>query len=213
MASLYERLVLPRLLKCACSAPPIAKQRAKVVPLASGRVLELGIGMGLNLAFYNPSKVESVTGVDPAPELRGLALSAPRAEGLDVRVEDGTAEDLPFEDASFDCVVCTFTLCSVQHPARALAEARRVLKSGGRFLFCEHGLAPDESVGRWQRRIEPAWKTIAGGCHLTRPVARAIAEAGFTMVRTDTMYLPRTPRPLGWNEWGEAANQAHPQRT
>jgi SAM-dependent methyltransferase len=205
MVSLYERLVLPKLLKCACSAPPIAKQRAKVVPQASGKVLELGIGMGLNLSFYDPAKVESVTGVDPAPELREIALAAPRPEGLDVRVDDGTAEALPFADASFDCVVCTFTLCSVQQPARALAEARRVLKPGGRFLFCEHGLAPDDGVVRWQRRIEPVWKRIAGGCHLTRPVARAIADAGFTMVRTDTMYLPRTPRPLGWNEWGEAA--------
>lgn len=205
MASLYDRLVLPKLLKCACSAPPIAKQRAKVVPQASGKVLELGIGMGLNLAFYDPAKVGSVTGVDPAPELRQIAMAAPRPDGLQVRVEDGTAEALPFADYSFDCVVCTFTLCSVQRPAQALAEARRVLKPGGRFLFCEHGLAPDDTVVRWQRRIEPVWKHIAGGCHLTRPVTPAIAAAGFTMVRTDTMYLPKTPRPLGWNEWGEAA--------
>lgn len=205
MASLYERLVLPKLLKCACSAPPIAKQRAKVVPQAAGKVLELGIGMGLNLAFYDAGKVESVTGVDPAPELRAIADAAPRASGLQVRVEDGTAEALPFADASFDCVVCTFTLCSVHTPTRALAEARRVLKPGGRFLYCEHGLAPDPGVQTWQRRIEPVWKRIAGGCHLTRPVTGAIAAAGFKIVRTDTMYLPKTPRPLGWNEWGEAA--------
>jgi ubiquinone/menaquinone biosynthesis C-methylase UbiE len=126
MASLYNRFVLPGLLKCACSSPGIMKQRAKVVPLASGRVLELGIGMGLNLALYDGDKVESVTGVDPAPELRAIAEAAPRDPRLTVRVEDGTAEDLPFEDASFDCVVCTFTLCSVQAPAAALAEARRV---------------------------------------------------------------------------------------
>lgn len=205
MASLYERFVLPKLLKCACSAPPVAKQRAKVVPHASGEVLELGIGMGLNLGFYDPAKVDSVTGVDPAPELRATAEAAPRAPGLQVRVEAGTAEALPFEDRSFDCVVCTFTLCSVHTPAQALAEARRVLKPGGRFLYCEHGLAPDAEVVKWQRRIEPAWKRIAGGCHLTRPVAPAISAAGFNIVRSDTMYLPKTPRPLGWNEWGEAA--------
>lgn len=204
MASLYERFVLPKLLKCACSAPPVAKQRAKVVPHASGKVLELGIGMGLNLGFYDPARVDSVTGVDPAPELRAIAEAAPRAPGLQVRVEAGTAEALPFEDRSFDCVVCTFTLCSVHTPAQALAEARRVLKPGGRFLYCEHGLAPDADVVRWQRRIEPAWKRIAGGCRLTRPVASAISAAGFNIVRSDTMYLPRTPRPLGWNEWGEA---------
>ena len=143
MASLYDRFVLPRLLKCACSAPPIMKQRAKVVPQAEGRVLELGIGMGLNLGLYDANKVESVTGVDPAPELRAIAEAAPRDPQLAVKVEDGTAEALPFEAGSFDCVVCTFTLCSVHTPTAALSEARRVLKPGGRFLYCEHGLAPD----------------------------------------------------------------------
>lgn len=153
MASLYDRYILPRLLTCACSSPAIAKQRAKVVPHAAGRVLELGIGMGLNLSFYDPDKVASVTGVDPTPELRAIAEAAPRDPRLSVVVEDGTAEALPFNAGSFDCVVCTFTLCSVQNPAQALAEARRVLKPGGRFLFCEHGLAPEAGVARWQRRI------------------------------------------------------------
>lgn len=205
MASFYERFILPRLLRCACSAPPIMKQRAKIVPQAEGRVLELGIGMGLNLGLYDAEKVESVTGVDPAPELRAIAEAAPRDPRLAVRVEAGTAESLPFEDASFDCVVCTFTLCSVQGPAQALAEARRVLKPGGRFLYCEHGLAPDPGVAKWQRRVEPVWKAIAGGCHLTRPVTAAIAGAGFAVTRSDSMYLPGTPRIAGWNEWGEAA--------
>ena len=204
MASLYDRFILPRLLKCACSAPPMMKQRAKVVPRAAGRVLELGIGMGLNLAYYDPAKVTSVEGVDPAPELREIALAAPRAPGLEVRVFDGEAEALPFEDHSFDCVVCTFTLCSVHTPARALAEARRTLKPGGRLLFLEHGLAPDPDVAKWQRRIEPVWKRIAGGCHLTRPVAGAIDQAGFKIDWLETMYLPGTPRIAGWNEWGEA---------
>jgi ubiquinone/menaquinone biosynthesis C-methylase UbiE len=204
MASLYDRYVLPKLLKLACSAPPMMKQRAKLVPRAEGRVLELGIGLGLNLGFYDPAKVESVTGVDPAPELRAAAKTAPRDPRLTVRVEDGTAEALPFEDKSFDCVVCTFTLCSVHTPGKALAEARRVLKPGGRFLFCEHGLAPDADVAKWQRRIEPIWKSIAGGCHLTRPVTTAIEAAGFKVERVDSMYVPRSPRFAGWNEWGEA---------
>ncbi|MEW5685352.1 MAG: class I SAM-dependent methyltransferase [Pseudomonadota bacterium] len=205
MASLYDRFVLPRLLKCACSSPPMMKQRAKVVPQASGRVLELGIGMGLNLAFYDPTKVESVTGVDPAAELRAVAEAAPRDPRLAVKVEDGTAEALPFADGAFDCVVCTFTLCSVQTPAAALAEARRVLKPGGRLLYCEHGLAPDADVARWQRRVEPIWKRIAGGCHLTRPITTAMEAAGFTVTRRESMYVPNTPRIAGWNEWGEAA--------
>ena len=204
MASLYERYILPKFLTCACASPPIMKQRAKVVPLASGKVLELGIGLGLNLVHYDASKVQSVTGVDPAAELRALALAAPRPEGLSVTVDRGTAEALPFEDASFDCVVCTFTLCSVHTPSAALQQARRVLKPGGRLLYCEHGLSSEPSVAKWQRRIEPVWKAIAGGCHLTRPVTSAIAASGFRIDWSDSMFLPGTPKIAGWSEWGQA---------
>ena len=204
MASLYDRFVLPRLLKCACSSSPIMRQRAKVVPRAEGRVLELGIGMGLNLSFYDPAKVSAVIGVDPAAELRAAAMAAPRDPRLTVTVEDGTAEALPFEDKSFDTVVCTFTLCSVHTPAAALAEARRVLNPQGRLLYCEHGLAPDPGLAKWQRRIEPVWKAVAGGCHLTRPIGSAIAAAGFAIKDTDSMYVPKTPKIAAWNEWGSA---------
>ena len=204
MTSFYDRYVLPRVIGCACAARPIMKQRAKIVPLAAGRVLELGIGGGLNLSFYDPAKVTSVHGVDPSPGLRAKAVLAPRPEGMIIDVAPGTAEALPFDDATFDTVVCTFTLCSVHTPAAALAEARRVLKPEGRLLFCEHGLAPDAGVALWQKRIEPIWKPIAGGCHLTRPVAGAIAQSGFKIDWLETMYLPGTPRILGWNEWGAA---------
>ena len=204
MASFYDRFILPRLLTCACSSSPMMRQRAKIVPQATGQVLELGIGMGLNLSFYDPDKVSGVIGVDPAAELRAAAIAAPRDPRLAVTIKDGTAEALPFADASFDSVVCTFTLCSVHAPAAALAEARRVLKPSGRLLFCEHGLAPDAGVATWQRRIEPIWKRIAGGCHLTRPVASAIAAAGFKLDRVESMYVPKTPRIAAWNEWGVA---------
>lgn len=204
MSSFYDRHILPHVIGCACSTRPIMKQREKVVPQAVGRVLELGIGGGLNLAFYDPAAVESVFGVDPSPELRERALKAPRPEGLKVEVRDGTAEALPFDNASFDSVVCTYTLCSVQGPHAALAEAMRVLKPDGRFYFCEHGAAPDPGVAVWQRRIEPVWKAIAGGCHLTRPVARSIEAAGFVITRFESMYLPGAPRFAGWNEWGHA---------
>ena len=204
MASFYDRFILPKLLTCACSSSPMMRQRAKIVPRASGRVLELGIGMGLNLSFYDPATVSAVVGVDPAAELRAAASAAPRDPRLAVTIEDGTAEALPFADASFDSVVCTFTLCSVHTPTAALAEARRVLKPSGRLLFCEHGLAPDAGVARWQRRIEPIWKRIAGGCHLTRPIASAIAAAGFKLDRVESMYVPKTPRIAAWNEWGVA---------
>jgi len=206
MTSSHDRHIMPRLIGCACASKPIMKQRVKVVPKADGKVLELGIGGGMNLQFYDPSKVESVSGVDPSDELRAFALAAERPEGLKVDIQKGTAESLPFEDASFDCVVCTFTLCSVQSPTAALAEAKRVLRPGGRFLFCEHGLAPDADVSKWQRRLEPAWKAIAGGCHLTRPITSSVMGAGFTVTGSERMYLPGTPRVLGWSEWGEAVS-------
>lgn len=204
MTSFYDRHIMPRLIGCACASKPIAKQREKVVPKAAGKVLELGIGGGLNLRYYNPAKVTSVSGVDPSAELRAFAMDAERPEGLKVDIQKGTAEALPFDSGSFDCVVCTFTLCSVQSPRDALAEARRVLRPGGRFLYCEHGLAPDPEVVKWQRRLEPMWKAIAGGCHLTRPVTASVADAGFAVSSSDQMYLPGTPKVLGWSEWGEA---------
>ena len=205
MASFYDRFILPKLLRAACSSSPIMRQRQKVVPRAQGRVLELGVGMGLNLAYYDPDKVSAVVGVDPAAELRAVALAAPRDPRLTVDVEDGDAESLPFEDKSFDTVVCTFTLCSVCTPAKALAEARRVLKPNGRLLFCEHGLAPDAGIAKWQRRIEPIWKRIAGGCHLTRPIGGAIEAAGFKIADLESMYVPKTPKIAAWNEWGSAS--------
>jgi SAM-dependent methyltransferase len=204
MPSFYDRHILPRLIACGCGSKPIRYQRRKIVPLARGKVLELGIGGGLNLEFYDPNGVDSVTGVDPSEALRRRAMAAPRSDGLNVEVLDGDAEDLPFDAGAFDTVVCTFTLCSVRNPAAALAEARRVLKPGGNFLFSEHGLAPDPSVQRWQRRLEPLQKRLAGGCHLTRPVAASISAAGFSLLEVATMYLPGTPRPLGWAEWGRA---------
>jgi len=204
MASLYERWVFPWLISAACSAKPIVKQRAKIVPQASGRVLELGMGSGLNLPFYDAAKVSEVAAVEPSKELREKAEAAAATSGLKVALRDGRAEALPYDAGSFDCVVCTFTLCSVQDPSASLAESRRVLKPGGRLLFCEHGLAPDAEVVKWQRRIEPVWKALACGCHLTRPVASAIEAAGFTVARKETMYLPGTPRWAGWNEWGVA---------
>jgi ubiquinone/menaquinone biosynthesis C-methylase UbiE len=203
MASLYDRFVLPWVINCACGAPSIAHQRAKVVPEAQGRVLELGMGSGLNLPFYDAGKVTHVEGLEPSPELRKMAEG--KGAGLDLAITDGRAEALPFESASFDTVVCTYTLCSVQDPAAALAESRRVLKPGGRLMFCEHGAAPDLNVEVWQRRIEPLWKVIAGGCHLTRPVAKAITAAGFHIERHDQMYVPDTPRWAAWTEWGVAA--------
>ena len=204
MASLYDRYVLPKLIACACGGRPIARQRSKIVPRAAGRVLEIGIGAGHNLEFYDSSRVESVTGIDPSAEMCAMAEKAPRPKGLSVTVETAAGEALPYADAAFDTVLATYTLCSVTNVARVLAEARRVLRPQGAFLFCEHGLAPDEGVARWQRRIDPLWQRISGNCHLSRPVGATIAANGFVIEDIASMYLPKAPRFAGWNEWGKA---------
>lgn len=205
MASLYERFVVPRLIDCACGQREISQRRAAVVPLAQGRVLELGIGSGLNLPFYDRERVTALVAVEPSPELRRMAEARARRDGtLALEVLEQAAESLPFADASFDTVVCTFTLCSVQDPAAVLCEVRRVLKPAGKFCFAEHGLSPDAGVAAWQRRLEPLWRRLAGGCHLARPVSAGIEQAGFVVTEVSRGYLPKAPRPLGWSEWGVA---------
>ena len=192
------------------------RDRAKIVPLASGDVLELGCGAP-NLDFYDWNNVHSLSGVDPSEELLANASRALESKGLTANFMPGIAEALPFADASFDTVVTTFTLCSVQDPRLALSEAERVLRPNGRLLFVEHGRAPDPSAAAWQKHIEPFWKRIAGGCHLTRPVTQAISAAGFVCHAPQGHYMTRTPKWLGWVEWGEArlagSDAASPKKT
>lgn len=202
-SSWYERHVLPWLLDFACGLSPIAKRREAVVPLAAGRVLEIGIGTGLNLRHYDRKRIISLTGIDPAEQLHALAQQRSRRYGVEVDLRTLSAEQLPFDADSFDCVVCTYTLCTVPDPAAALAEMRRVLRPGGRLLFAEHGLAPDADVARWQRRLEPAWSRLAGGCHLSRDVPRLLLDAGFLAPAMRKGYIA-WPRTLAYNFWGEA---------
>ena len=205
MISLYDRFIVPRLINCACSQSAISAQRAKVVPRAHGRVLEIGMGSGLNLPFYQAGQVSALAGLEPSAQLREMAQRA-AAQFPELRLEwsGHEAETMPYANGSFDTVVCTFTLCSVQDPVAVLQEALRVLRPGGDLLFSEHGLAPEAGVARWQRRLEPLWKRVAGGCHLTRPVSASIAAAGFDIVEQQAGYLPGAPRVLGWSEWGVA---------
>lgn len=201
----YERHILPGLIDLACGAPQIARQRAAIVPAASGRVVEIGIGTGHNLPFYDPARVRELIGVDPAGEM--LAKARKRAAGLPfpVRMEALDGESLPFADASADSIVVTCALCTIPDPARALVEMHRVLKPGGNLLFIEHGAAPDAAVATWQDRLERwFWPRLAGGCHLTRRPDRLIAAAGFQFDRLETMYLPNTPKPLGFTYRGMA---------
>ena len=200
----WDRHVMPRLIGCACTQPAVMRDRAKVVPRAAGDILELGCGGGTNLQFYDWSQVRSLSGVDPSPELLGRAQVALLRSGRSANFANGIAEALPFENSSFDSVVTTFTLCSVQDPTAALSEVRRVLRPGGRLIFLEHGKAPEPAAANWQNRIEPVWKHIAGGCHLNRPVTGAISDAGFVCDAPQGHYMKRTPKWLGWVEWGEA---------
>ena len=193
---------MPHLVAAACATGPVTRMRALLVQRARGEVLELGLGAGANLPFYDVSWVRRVSSVEPSAVLRARAKKVQTAFKVDV--EDGEAERLPWADASFDTVVCTFTLCTVRDPALALREARRVLRPGGQFLYCEHGLSSDVGVARWQVRIEPVWKRLAGGCHLTRDAERLLGEAGFAVVQLGSGFLQRTPRFVGWHVWGEA---------
>ncbi|HJS12170.1 class I SAM-dependent methyltransferase [Sphingopyxis sp.] len=204
MSSWWDRHGVPRLIKCACSQGQVMKLRSKVVPHARGDVLELGCGGGINMEFYRPGQVDSFSGLDPSPELLAMSVAAAAARGIDADIRGGIGEAMPFASGSFDTVVTTFTLCSVHDQAAVLSEIRRVLKPGGTALFLEHGAAPDDGVAKWQRRIEPIWKRIGGNCHLTRPIGDAYEKAGFAVDRHGASYMPKTPRPFGWVEYGAA---------
>lgn len=198
----YEETVLPKMIGCACADPKIAALRAKIVPLAEGRVFEIGCGGGLNQPLYEAAKVTAFAGIDPNGALLDKARAAARAKGWEADIREGKGEAIPFADECFDTVVCTYTLCSVDDEAQVLGELRRILRPGGRMLFLEHGLSPDPGPAKWQRRIEPVWKRAMGNCHLTRPVSEAIGHGGFTLHRVENKYMEKMPKWAGWMEWG-----------
>ena len=200
---IYSTRILPRLIDCACGLKPAMRQRAKIIPRARGRVLELGIGSGLNLPYYDADRVTCVHGLDVSVELWGLAGERRGAAGVGVEFLEAPAEAVPLPDASVDTVVLTYTLCTLPDVPGALAEARRVLRDGGELLFCEHGAAPDPDIRRWQDRLDPVWHRLAGGCHLNRDAPALIEAAGFRIRSLDSTYLPGW-RPATFNTWGTA---------
>ena len=203
-AGWWDRVMVPKLIGACCAQPQIMKARSRIVPQASGDVLELGCGGGINMEFYDPAKISSFAGLDPSPALLDRSKEAAQAKGMTADIRAGIGEAMPFADAQFDTVLVTFTLCSVDDQAQTLSVMRRVLRPGGRVLFLEHGRAPDAGVQKWQRAIEPVWKRIGGNCHLTRAITGAYEGAGFKIAAADKAYMPKTPRPFGWIEWGEA---------
>jgi len=186
----YNKYLLPRIINRVCRSKTATQEREKIVPLASGSVLEIGIGSGLNLPFYNPGLVNEVIGIDPAEELWRLHRTEVRNLGFRFQYLHASAEDIPLEDNSIDTVLSTYTLCSISDLPRALAEIRRVLKPGGRLLFSEHGAAPELGVQRWQNGINPAWKRIGGGCNLNRNIPDLLRQNGFSMLDLEAYYLP-----------------------
>ncbi len=201
--SWYERHVLPYAIDLACGVKPVRRQRDKILPLAKGRVLEIGIGTGLNLRHYDRTRIEKIVGLDPGLEMHRLAERRARESGISIELVGLSAERLPFEDASFDTVVMTYTLCSIPDPVAALKEMRRMLRPGASLIFCEHGVSPEPSVRRWQERLTPLWSRVAGNCHLDRDVPRLLEQAGLRSTDLQTMYLPG-PRPLTYQYWGPA---------
>jgi len=200
--SLYNKYILPKFLNCACGSKPINYQRQKVVPLAKGKVLDIGIGSGLNIPFYNSDKIDQVIGIDPSHELIELAKELANDSKASIELVIGSAESIPYPDNFFDTVLVTYTMCTIPNVSIANKEIWRVLKDDGRLIFCEHGLAPDKKISKWQNRIDPFWGKIAGGCHLNRDIQKLITDAGFSFESLDKMYLPSTPKFAGYNYWG-----------
>ena len=200
--NLYEKYLLPRVVSCVCGLQPMMRQRAKVVPLAKGTVVELGIGSGLNIPYYDKNLVTHLIGIDPTPHTkklnRTLELSTISSEMI-----FESAETLAMEDDSIDTIVTTYTFCTIPELRKTLSECRRVLKDQGSLIFIEHGLAPDAKVQRTQNKINPYWKKIAGGCHLNRDIPLLMNKEGFQIPKLESMYLPGW-KPATWNVWGVA---------
>ena len=198
----YKEQIVPLLINLTMRQRRLAEYRSRVVPAAEGRVIEIGIGSGLNLPFYSGS-VEHLIGLDPSPKLLLMARRHPPPQASPVKLVEGSAEAIPFGNASADTVVTTWTLCSISDVARALAEIRRVLKPGGRLLFVEHGRAPEANIRWWQDQLTPVWKRLSGGCHLNRAMNVLIEGAGFQLERVETGYL-RGPKPMTFMYEGSA---------
>src|SRR5450432_1714732 len=192
--SFYNDHILPHVINLAMRNRELSAYRERVVSQAHGRVLEIGIGSGLNLPLYG-SRVDAILGLDPAARLIAMARNAANRSKIPVTLITGSAQAIPMDRGSIDTLVTTWTLCSIPDVGAALQDMRRVLKPGGQLLFVEHGSAPEENVRRWQNRLTPVWKRIGGGCHLNRPIRTFIEDAGFRILRLNTGYA-KGPRPM-----------------
>ncbi len=202
--SFYDDRILPYLINCACGNKAIAGQRRKIVPAAEGRVLEVGMGPGLNLPFYDAGRVEMVWGLEPCHGMRALAQPHIDDAPFPVQWLDLPGEAIPLEDNSVDTVLLTYTLCTIPDWRKALLGMHRVLKPSGKLLFCEHGRSPELAVQRWQNRINPIWKKLAGGCNVNRPITQCLETGGFRIAELHNEYVAKTPRFVGYHYRGVA---------
>jgi ubiquinone/menaquinone biosynthesis C-methylase UbiE len=203
--SFYNDRILPHVINLAMSNRELRPYRERVLSQAHGRVLEIGIGSGLNVPLYG-SRVDEILGLDPAVRLITMAQDAANRSKMPVTLITGSAQAIPIDRGSIDTLVTTWTLCSIPDAGAALQEMRRVLTPNGQLLFVEHGLAPEENVRKWQNRLTPVWKRIGGGCHLNRPIRALIEDAGFRIIRLDTGYA-KGPKPMTFFYEGCAAPQ------
>jgi len=202
---LWDARVLPWLVEKSCRSTTILAERRRWIPQAAGQVLEVGVGSGLNLAFYDPGRVRSLAAIDPSPQLLDRAGSRAADAPVPVELIVAAAEALPFDAGRFDSAVISYTLCSVADPARALAEIRRVLRPGAPLYFVEHGRdLDDERTVAWQRRVTPLWRTIGGNCHLDRDIGGLLRAAGFELATLETGRAPGTGRLTGFTYQGVA---------
>jgi ubiquinone/menaquinone biosynthesis C-methylase UbiE len=193
----YARVIFPLLCDCGLDRPFVAKYRRELLAHASGDILEIGFGTGLNLACY-PPHVRKVTTVDPNVGMYRRARRRIKRAGIEVDRRVLGGERLPFADGSFDCVVSTFTLCSIEDVAQALREVYRVLKAGGKFLFLEHGISLQLNVQKWQHRLNWLQMRLAGGCHLDRDMRALVTAEPFASLELDEFYIEKTPRTHGY---------------
>jgi ubiquinone/menaquinone biosynthesis C-methylase UbiE len=206
--SFYEERILPHIIDRACSMGQIMKLRSQVVPLAKGRVLEVGMGSAINLPFYDTDRVEMVYGLEPSEGMRRKARNNLDQSPVKVEWLDLPGEKIPLENESVDTVLLTFTLCTIPDSQVALQQMWRVLKPGGELLFLEHGESPDHGIRKWQHWITPGWKKLAGGCHLNRNIADLIGSAGFDLLELENLYVPKAPRIAGYIYKGTASKPA-----
>ena len=200
---LYKKYILPKITDYLCGGSPSMKQREKVVPLARGTVLEIGIGSGLNLQYLNEKEVSRIYGLDPSKEMWKLAKANVKQVSIPVEYIHALADEIPLTDGEVDTILVTYTLCSIPNVGAALKEMKRVLCKDGQLIFCEHGLAPHRSVRAIQRMINPIWSPLGGGCSLTKKIPDLITENGYHIQSLQTMYIPGF-KPASYNYWGVA---------